>query len=419
MTRRAVPGGRPAWPTLRQLRNMIRTDTYSYLKRDRADGHAERRTFVHQRFSVTLPRPMLLCRLLGHRPVVDGYDSGSPGSTAGRRERWVECSRCTTRPHHQGRLDPEIYAVGDVYNGDWGTPPPAKSDQATVAAAKAAYETFQPPGPWPQPTGTEDDRYSGNLTGRLGGELHLCWRRGGTWGWELKVGNPGSEQDLAASVKFGPAGGLFLHTERFGGGIVRLLNSRTRDGKTVYESRTIGLKVHNGKLWWTLWAPRDSWSSKDPKWMQGAVSLNPADRLFGRKLFKYIDVPDSVNLVKVRCADSDADTHIVALKLQQVLAGRDRWPFRKRFRSWTVDWSCRDGIPDGSTNDWKGTTVHGSHVDVSDSAVRTGTWPAEAAAAIALQVAKMRTRYGHKPTGVRVRGDVRNPGELVTSYPGE
>ena len=41
-----------------------------------------------------IPRPLITCRILGHKPVVDGTKGfhDRPGA------RWVCCDRCGTRP---------------------------------------------------------------------------------------------------------------------------------------------------------------------------------------------------------------------------------------------------------------------------------------------------------------------------------
>ena len=66
-----------------------------------------------------VPRLMLLCRLLGHRPVVDGYGPTGPGLHAAR---WVVCDRCGVRPDPQGALDPEHWSVGQPYTAPGTTP---------------------------------------------------------------------------------------------------------------------------------------------------------------------------------------------------------------------------------------------------------------------------------------------------------
>jgi hypothetical protein len=56
---------------------------------------------VHRAFHVMrAPRPILACRLLGHKPVVDGT-RGTPNRPG---YRWVCCDRCGLRTSPQGDL---------------------------------------------------------------------------------------------------------------------------------------------------------------------------------------------------------------------------------------------------------------------------------------------------------------------------
>lgn len=60
-----------------------------------------------------LPRLIPVCRLLGHRPVVDG----TQGIGTSKPSRWVCCDRCGIRPDPQGQLDPARWNIGDRYDG--------------------------------------------------------------------------------------------------------------------------------------------------------------------------------------------------------------------------------------------------------------------------------------------------------------
>jgi hypothetical protein len=142
--------------------------------------------------------------------------------------------------------------------------------------------------------------------------------------------------------------------------------------------------IQHGGIDWKLWAKRNEGSKSDPWWMSGTIKLDPRDRLFGRSRYDYEDVGDPITAT-VRMPHGD--DHEVRLKLQRCTDGRNR----RRFHSWTVDWSTRPGIPTKP----HGGEVLGSAVDVSARAAKEGTWPAEAAAGIASRMTADRTRYGY------------------------
>jgi hypothetical protein len=351
----------------------VHTFTVNYLERDgRRRGQLVNVGF----FAHSVPRLIPWCRLLGHRPVVAGTDpirqDGS--SYVGRAYRWVCCDRCGVRGDPQGSLDPQVWAVGDRYAGDWLPQLPAgRRDRAERDAG------FQRPGPIER-----------RPDGALGGQLLVGGCDFGGVGWEFKVGNCASEHTLAAQLNLGWLGALYLHTERFGTGVQRRLNP------TGYESRITGVRLRDGRLEWRLWSKRDSGSrygpTREPWWRNGEISLRWRDRLWGPKRYAYTDVPDGqVNRI-VRMPEGD---YLVRLKLQQVAYGRRRG--RRKTLSWSVDWSTAGaGIPVKAPGRGR---ISGSAVDVSERAVRAGTWPAEACTAIAATITGHRTSYDWDPIG--------------------
>ncbi|GGK90431.1 hypothetical protein Ppa06_57960 [Planomonospora parontospora subsp. parontospora] len=70
-----------------------------------------------------VPRLLLVCRVLGHRPVVDGVDT--PRWSA----RWVACSRSGSRPSPQGDLDPTVWEIGRPYDGPFVVVDPLPKDR--------------------------------------------------------------------------------------------------------------------------------------------------------------------------------------------------------------------------------------------------------------------------------------------------
>lgn len=333
----------------------MRWHTVDYLE---AHGN-RRRTLLDRGFWLyNVPRLIPLCRWFGHRPVVDGTDSPN------RHTRWVCCDRCGIRPEPQGNLDHETWAIGQRYTGPYQASLSTDAEER-FRAIKASVE----PGPWPAtPTGT------------VGGQLVVG--KSYSTGFELKIGNAGSEHVLAAHVTIEPLGGLYLHTEQHGTWLQRRLNP------TGYESRIIGISVHNRRLYWQLWAKRNSRSNKDPRWQQGSFRVDPRDILFGEARYSYENVGDRVTwLLRM----PHGDEHLLVLQLQRQTLRRRRGRGRQ---SWVVDWKHRPGIP---TKPGDRGHILGSGVDVSHVAATEGGWPVEACAAIAVQLTRDRIRYGYQP----------------------
>lgn len=145
---------------------------------------------------------------------------------------------------------------------------------------------------------------------------------------------------------------------------------------------------------WTLrltpWARKHESATADPWWVRGwRVRLHPADRLWGERRYTYEPVGEPVEAT-VRMPDGD--DHPVTLQLRRETFGRPRGGPQRH--GWTVDWHCDGGIPYRSDRSWKGDTIIGSGAAVTDAAVDAGRWPADACAAIADSLAKMRSRYG-------------------------
>ncbi|MER7169150.1 hypothetical protein ABT336_24200 [Micromonospora sp. NPDC000207] len=344
----------------------MRAHTLDYLKRDgRSPGDVLSRGF----WLFGVPRPLLMCRLFGHRPMVDGtngFRDGDPGS------RWVVCDRCGERPDPQGSLDPADWNLGDRYEGPWLLAVPDRyPDRANFLKALKHVKGGYSPGKWPAQN-----------TGTLGGQLVV----GGRWpriGFGLKVGNTGSEHTLAADVHLPWIGSLYLHTERFGRGVVRRLNP------VGYQSKVIRFEVSNGSLLWKLWADRDGgWSSKAP-WRErvrnGSVGVDPRTILLGPKRYSYTDHgPRVVETVLMPHGDS----YEVSLQLQRCSLGRKRG---RKTLSWSVDWNAAGGIPTEQPNRGR---IFGSGVTVTDASVAAGTWQIEAAVQIAKDMSALREREG-------------------------
>lgn len=357
--------------------------------------------FIHR-----TPRLILLCRLFGHRPRVDGTQTTRYSS---HRSRWIACARCGVRGAPQGALNPDLYDVGDVYPGPWRdvvAEGDSRAQRAFMDGIKPT-ELFELPDggtagrPVPGPRYYLPGPIESRPTGALGGQLVI-----GGWGgpgFELKVGNAGSEHTLAARFSLGRLGALYLHTQHHGQGVQRWLNP------TGYESKVISLGFARDRLVWRWWVGRDtSYGRRRPSgapswWRDGDLRVIPpaADWLFGKRFLDrapavvadpdgIADFSDGVHRV-VRLPDGD---YLVKLRLEQVTAGRRRG---RRWRTWEVDWEAAGkGLPTEAPGRGR---YFGSSVTVRDEAVRAGTWAAEAAAAIAVDITNARTREGWEPSG--------------------
>jgi hypothetical protein len=331
--------------------------------------------FLHQ-----VPRLPLRCTLFGHRPVVDGNNSMPAGAAyIGRRNRWVVCDWCGDRPDPQGALDPDRWNIGEKYTGGF-TNPVSRHDLIRLKDREHYL-----PGPW-----NDQEKARGGLGGQL-----VVGRQELGFGFELKVGNGGSEHTLAASLHLGWLGALYLHTDGgHGRWVQRRLNADRPDGQ-CQPSREIGIRLNNGRLRWRWWTPRDMLRSESGLswWRDGEIDLRLLDRVLGRRLYDFTDVPGGKTARMVRMPEGD---YLVNLKLRAVTVGRRRG--RRKKMPYEVDWTALGkGIP--TEGPLRG-RIFGSSVTVSDEAVAAGTWPAAAAAAVATQIAAWRTSHEWEPTGL-------------------
>lgn len=335
--------------------------TVNYRKERGGEGGIVNRGFWVQ----AIPRPLILCRLFGHRPVVDGTgpDAGTADAYRGPGHRWVTCDRCGVRPEPQGVLDPDL-VIGQPYTGGY-------SGRFVLPDGPGKAQTVgTEPGPWPK-----------SPTWVFGGQLVVG--AGCSPGVEVKVGNAGSEHTLAANVTLGRVGALYVHTEQLGTWLQRRLNP------TGYDSRVVGLSVMDGRLHWDVWARRDHHSSTDPKWMSGSVVVDPRDRIAGPKRYSYTDWGAPVGAV-LRLPHGD--DHPVTMQLRREHFGRERG---KKRLSWSVGIDSPDGIPTETGNHGR---IMGFSVAVPHRSVNDGTWPVEASAAAATRITADRGRGGWKPT---------------------
>ena len=299
---------------------------------------------VHRAYHVLhVPRLMPACRVLGHRPVVDGTKGYTNGLGHERRGyRWVCCDRCGLRTSPQGDLDAAQWSIGDAYDAEL-------------------------PGPWP------------HATGGLSAEVVVGRNTPGA-SVGLAVGSAGDDHTLSAHIRLSPLGAVYVHTEAFGTWLQRRLNP------TGYDTRVTEAGIGDGRLHWRIWAKRSEHSMATPRWRDGSVVIDPRDRLLGELRYSYEPFGEPVAAV-VRMPEGD--DHEVVLSLRRVRRGRKRG---EGVLSWSAEWESGAGIP-FRNHSWKGDEVTASSVEVSDGAVEQGRWAEEACAAIAVRVSAMRTRY--------------------------
>jgi hypothetical protein len=338
----------------------VRTYTVDYSK-DRPDP----RVLINRGFWLhDIPRLIPLCRLTGHKPVVDG----TQGIGTSKPSRWVACDRCGLRTTPQGALDADQWNIGDPYTGPL-TPQPAPQ-VAKQLAARGLGPRQDKPGVFPaEPTST------------VGGQIVIG--RSSTLGIGFKVGNCGSEQVLAAHIGLGPLGALYLHTEDHGKWVQRRLNP------TGYESRETGISIHAGRLSWQLWNRSNEWRASDPKWMRGNTPIDPRHYLLGprknRKVSETDRVPATVYM-------PEGDTHQVTVHLEQWETRRTRG---RATTYWMAQWDCKAGIP-VRNHDWKGDETFSCAWMIEGVTPDNPRWPYILAAKAAEQCTRDRARYGYR-----------------------
>lgn len=370
-----------------------------YKRRDESEGRNDGHLVNIGWFVNGLPRLIWLCRVSGHRPVVDGTAPMRTGSYVSQAYLWVRCARCGERGNPQGSLDPSRWRIGQRYTGGWEVPTgraAREREEELERLARGELPRFADRGlrlELPGPIGTPAGRKFG---GSVGGQLVIG---GGYPGFscEFKVGNRFSEQTLAAHLRLGRLAALYLHTEKLGWWVTAWLNPWSETSKLT------GIHAGDGRAGWRLWANR--WHGHEPDisepwWRHTDINIRVLDRLLGPKRYSYTSVDLNNGQPVTRVVRMPERDYLVKLTLQQCVLGRKR-QWRKRKQTWNVEWeTLGPGIPFRTGNSWKGDDITASGVEVSNRSVRQGTWPAAAVAAIAVDMTRMRTNYGWDPIAV-------------------
>lgn len=331
----------------------MRAWAINYLDQDPGSGAWFNRGWhLHQ-----LPRLTPLCRIRGHRPVVDGTDL--PNSTG----RWVVCDGCGVRPHPQGSLDPKLWRVGDRYNGPWAAYPLSPGQLRELKMGG-----YYPPGPWPR-----------RPTGELGIQLVLGPLMGGVSAG-LALGCAGNEQTLSAHLRT-PLISLYVHTEQHGTWWQRRLNP------TGYQNREIEVALDYGYLRWVVWADASGSVRDLPRWRHSSVAIDPRDWFLGPRQYSYVNASAPVQAV---LSMPHGDRYPIVLQLQRSCYGRRRGRGK---HDWIVKWEIPDGI---ATKPHGRGTMTGSGNWVSAESVDAGAWVMEALATIVLRLTNDRIRNGYR-----------------------
>jgi hypothetical protein len=197
----------------------------------------------------------------------------------------------------------------------------------------------------------------------------------------VKVGNKGSEHTLAGHVTMGRLGALYLHTERFGTWLQRRLVPRG------YESMVTELRVHDSRLWWQVWHPRDSWTRGTPWWRHGSARLDPWDLVLGAKRYTY---EPAAGPAMVEVHAGPGESYAVEVKLRRCSLGR---PGRRQQLSWSVECTSAEPVV---TRPGKGGMV-GWSVELGAGQAESPHWAEYAAMACCARIAEARLSSGYIP----------------------
>lgn len=123
----------------------------------------------------------------------------------------------------------------------------------------------------------------------------------------LSIGRDDGERELVASIRLPHLFSLYVS--------VRGLLGRLEYG----SSRELSVSIHDGSVWWRVWADPDSWESTRPRWRDG--SWNLLDALLGK-----VSVETRVLEVRQVEIPFPERTYRATVTLQAKLERRPRWP---------------------------------------------------------------------------------------------
>lgn len=145
--------------------------------------------------------------------------------------------------------------------------------------------------------------------------------------------------------------------------------------------REISLDFHDGAVWWNLYTPVDSWSSRTPRWRNG--NFFPLDFLLGRPQHSERDL--ATERVTITLPEAE---YPCMVRLFESTWRRKRWPWVwQRMRRAEITPETPIPEPGKGENSW----------DIEDTATSSMTTPAATAAEAAedLRASVLRTRKRH------------------------
>jgi hypothetical protein len=145
--------------------------------------------------------------------------------------------------------------------------------------------------------------------------------------------------------------------------------------------RMIGIAIHDGRIWFSLWENPMEWNRDDPWWWQ--FSFSPVDFLLGDENYSTQDM--ETGRIDVEMPEGH---YLASYRLFESTWKRPRWPWPKRIIRCEVEPDIAIPIPGKGENPW----------DLGDDAIHSGTYPVEVPVEAAQQMAdsalRTRRRYG-------------------------
>jgi hypothetical protein len=145
--------------------------------------------------------------------------------------------------------------------------------------------------------------------------------------------------------------------------------------------REMGISIHDGYIWFSLWRNPMEWSKSNPWWWE--FSFNPADFFLGRSKYSERDLDSGVIDIEL-----PEGKYPAKFKVFESTWKRPRWPWPEHMVRVYLEPSIPVPIPGKGESSW----------DLDDNAICSGTYradtPQEAAAHLVVSVLRDRQRYG-------------------------
>lgn len=146
-------------------------------------------------------------------------------------------------------------------------------------------------------------------------------------------------------------------------------------------NRKTGVSIHDGAVWFDIWADPFGWSSSDPKWQQ--FNFSPADFFLGRQSFSSTVLATERVMVAM-----PEGAYPATVKIEEATWKRPRWPIPIRQIGAEITPDKPIPHPGKGENSW----------DCDDDATYSMSCGAQnatdAAAALAKSVLRSRERHG-------------------------